>query len=152
MPHDPAPAQKKTTTSTETTTLPLHHPGGQRRQNRDMNVRYAVCCGMQRGVVRGSLRSRECVQVQVCGEREIVEDRHLQLFERRYHLRGRLLAPATPDDVERARKLPGRAESPVAKRIALSWHPFDCRACKPVSEVKWFVSLMGHTAPDSRSQ
>ena len=83
-------------------------------ESRGMNVRYAVCCGMQRGVVRGSLRSRECVQVQVCGEREIVEDRHLQLFERRYHLRGRLLAPATPDDVERARKLPGRAESPVA--------------------------------------
>ena len=70
MPHDPAPAQKKTTTSTETTTLPLHHPGGQRRQNRDMNVRYAVCCGMQRGVVRGSLT----IAARVCAGAGVVKE------------------------------------------------------------------------------
>ena len=56
MPHDPAPAQKKTTTSTETTTLPLHHPGGQRRQNSEMQIRieiawrfWLICVGARRG-------------------------------------------------------------------------------------------------------
>ena len=40
-------------------------------KSRDMNVRYAVCCGMQRGVVRGSLT----IAARVCAGAGVVKEK-----------------------------------------------------------------------------